>query len=253
MAKRKVAKAKGRKTAGTRAGARGSRSRATGSARKRRTARTSAVRRKRTAPRKGAHPHTGPARQAARKRVARRGAARKVAARKAAPKAIRKAIRKPPARKSRARDLRFGKSSGRPGAALTSARKVPALNRERRVVRDDDFLPSPPSSLDFNRSASSARSGHRELADRLHHHTEGSPAITGGDIDADSESAYAVGEEAPGGDNLTPDQNIVDDIGKALGVQYEDNEELKGEKKISDRDKKRWDLDPASSDDYDDR
>jgi hypothetical protein len=46
---------------------------------------------------------------------------------------------------------------------------------------------------------------------------------------------------------------LVDDIGKALGVQYEDNEELKGEKKISDRDRKRWELDPASSDDYGDR
>jgi hypothetical protein len=133
------------------------------------------------------------------------------------------------------------------------ARKVPALNRERRVVQDDDLVPTPPSSLDFDRSASSARTGRRELAEKLHQHTEASPAITGGDVDADWESASTVGDEAPGGDNPTPDQNIVDDIGKALGVQYEDNEELKGEKKISDRDKKRWELDPASSDDYDDR
>jgi hypothetical protein len=130
---------------------------------------------------------------------------------------------------------------------------VPALNRERRVVRDDDIVPTPPSSLDLDRSASSARTGRRELVEKFHQHTETSPAITGGDIDADWESAYTVGDEAPGGDNPTPDQDIVDDIGKALGVQYEDNEELKGEKKISDRDKKRWELDPASSDDYDDR
>jgi hypothetical protein len=136
---------------------------------------------------------------------------------------------------------------------VTSARKVPALNRERRIVRDDDLVPTPPSSLDLDRSASSARTGRRELAEKLHQHTETSPALTGGDVDADWEGAYAVGDEAPGGDNQTPDQAIVDDIGKALGVQYEDNEELKGEKKISDRDKKRWELDPASSEDYDDR
>ena len=42
------------------------------------------------------------------------------------------------------------------------------------------------------------------------------PAITGGDVDADVENAYFSGDEAPGGDNPTPDQDIVDDIGKAL-------------------------------------
>ena len=115
------------------------------------------------------------------------------------------------------------------------------------------MLPSPPSSLNLDRTASAARSGRRELHERVIRHNETSPAITGGDIDADWESAYSVGDEAPGGDNPTPDQDIVDDIGRALGVEYEDNEELKGEKKISDRDKKRWEMDPASSDDYDDR
>jgi hypothetical protein len=45
----------------------------------------------------------------------------------------------------------------------------------------------------------------------------------------------------------------VDDIGKALGVQYEDNEELKPADKVAERDKHRWELDPASSDDYKDR
>jgi hypothetical protein len=72
-------------------------------------------------------------------------------------------------------------------------------------------------------------------------------------VDADWESAYSVGDEAPGGDNPTPDQDIVDDIGRAVGVQYNDNEELKGERKIADRDKHRWELDPASSDDWEDR
>ena len=42
-------------------------------------------------------------------------------------------------------------------------------------------------------------------------------------------------------------------IGKALGVQYEDNEELKAADKITEGDKHRWELDPASSDDYRDR
>jgi hypothetical protein len=130
---------------------------------------------------------------------------------------------------------------------------APGLNRARRTITDDDLVPSPPSSLDMNRAASSARSGRRELLEKYAEHTETGPALTGGDIDADWESAYTVGDEAPGGDNPTPDQDIVDDIGRAMGVQYQDNEELKGETKILQRDKHRWELDPASSDDWEDR
>jgi hypothetical protein len=55
------------------------------------------------------------------------------------------------------------------------------------------------------------------------------------------------------GDNLTPDQEDVDDMGKALGVEYQDNEELQGSDKVVKRDAHRWELDPASSDDYKDR
>ncbi len=84
-------------------------------------------------------------------------------------------------------------------------------------------------------------------------HNETSPELTGGDVDANWEDAYSVGDEAPGGDNPTPDQDRVDDIGRALGVEYQDNEELKAADKISSRDRHRWELDPASSEDYRDR
>ena len=129
-------------------------------------------------------------------------------------------------------------------------RKPPGLDRERRTIQGDDIVPTPPSSLNLDRSASAARTGRRELRERLDQHTETSPALTAGDVDADWESAYSVGDEAPGGDNPTPDQDVVDDIGRAVGVQYEDNEELKGEAKISKRDKHRWELDPASAEDF---
>jgi len=129
-------------------------------------------------------------------------------------------------------------------------RKPPGLDRERRTIQDDDIVPTPPSSLDLDRTASAARTGRRELRERLDQHTETSPALTAGDVDADWESAYSVGDEAPGGDNPTPDQDVVDDIGRAVGVQYDDNEELKGEAKIAKRDKHRWELDPASAEDF---
>ena len=183
-----------------------------------------------------------PARKTTRKAAARKTTTRRASARKAG------GARTASARKSVPRA-----AARRPAAAPAAPRKVPALNRERRTVREDDIVPTPPSSLDLDRSASAARTGRRELHEKFVEHTETSPAVTGGDIDADWESASTVGDEAPGGDNPTPDQDIVDDIGTALGVTYQDNEELKGEKKVSDRDRKRWELDPASSEDYNDR
>jgi hypothetical protein len=136
-----------------------------------------------------------------------------------------------------------------------ATRKAPSLNRARRVVTDDEEIVqgTPPSSLDLDRTASAARTGRRSLRERYAEHTETSPALTGGDVDADWESAYSVGDEAPGGDNPTPDQDIVDDIGKAVGIEYQDNEELKGADKLEKRDRKRWELDPASSEDWDER
>jgi hypothetical protein len=105
----------------------------------------------------------------------------------------------------------------------------------------------------MNRRGSAARTGRAELAEERADHASMTPQITGGDVDADLENAYFSGDEAPGGDNPTPDQDIVDDIGRALGVEYQDNEELRASDKVADRDKHRWELDPASSEDYRDR
>ena len=173
----------------------------------------------------------------------------------AKPVAKKKAAKKPPAAQTRKVVSRPSPRAVGKRPVVPLMRKPPGLDRERRVVRDEDDIiqSTPPSSLDLDRSASAVRTGRRALKDRFDEHTETSPALTAGDVDADWESAYSVGDEAPGGDNPTPDQDIVDDIGRAVGVEYQDNEELKGEEKITKRDRNRWELDPASSDDWDDR
>jgi len=112
---------------------------------------------------------------------------------------------------------------------------------------------TPPSSLDLDRHGSAVRTGRAEMAQHRGEHATLTPAITGGDVDADVENAYFSGDEAPGGDNPTPDQGIVDDIGRALGVEYQDAEELKASEKVTERDRHRWELDPASSEDYRER
>ena len=249
MAKRKAARAPRRRSG---------QAKKTGGARKAATrGRTTkkVVRRKRTAPK--ARPAAKSTRKT-RKPGARAGAARRTVARKRALAKTARPARSKPVRRAGATRKVVARASANPTskrAAVPVLRKPPSLDRERRVVRDEDDLVqgTPPSSLDLDRSASAVRTGRRVLKDRYDEHTETSPALTGGDVDADWESAYSVGDEAPGGDNPTPDQDIVDDIGRAVGVEYQDNEELKGEEKIAKRDRNRWELDPASSDDWDDR
>jgi len=46
---------------------------------------------------------------------------------------------------------------------------------------------------------------------------------------------------------------VVEEIGRALGVEYDDDEELQGGDEIAERDRHRWELDPGSSDDFDER
>jgi len=162
-------------------------------------------------------------------------------------KAVRRATAAPKRRAKKAK-----RSAARTPAAARVG-KVPRLNRARRTLDDDTVVNTPPSSLNMNRHGSAARSGRAELDQSRRAHRSMTPEIAGGDVDVDVEDAYFTGEEAPGGDNPTPDQDIVDDIGKALGVEYADNEELKASDKVVERDKHRWELDPASAEDYKDR
>jgi uncharacterized protein DUF6335 len=97
-------------------------------------------------------------------------------------------------------------------------------------------------------SASSAN-----LARRLRDDPNADPTITGGDLDANFTNAQFSGDESAVSSSPTPDQSEVDEIGAAMGINYADNEELKVGEKEESRDKHRWELDPASSDDYNDR
>ena len=191
---------------------------------------------KKAAPKK---PVKAPGRKVAPKKVASKKAPATKAARKAAPKA---AARRPVAAKKTA--------PSKKGARQAKGR-ASSIDARRREL--EEMVPSPPSSLNMNRRGSAARTGRDEMAEHRADHATLTPSITGGDVDADVEDAYFTGDEAPGGDNPTPDQDIVDEIGKALGVEYQDNEELRGADKLEERDKHRWELDPASAEDYRDR
>ena len=61
----------------------------------------------------------------------------------------------------------------------------------------------------------------------------------------DAATDEATGEEAVGGSAATPDQDIVENLGRAAGVTYEDVEELNPVEKVKKRDRKRWELNPS--------
>ena len=108
---------------------------------------------------------------------------------------------------------------------------------------DDDLEPPVPD----------VSAGSRKLSERLREHTDTDPSLSGGDIDARWEEADSAGDESVAGSSATPEQNVVEDLAQAVGIHYDDNEELKVGEKERYRDKHRWELDPASSDDYQDR
>src|SRR5438128_8506668 len=93
---------------------------------------------------------------------------------------------------------------------------------------DDDLEPDVPD----------VSAGSKKLAERLREHTDTNPILSGGDIDARWEDSS--GDEAVAGSVATPGQNDVQEMGEAIGVTYQDDEELKAGEKERSRDKKRW-------------
>jgi hypothetical protein len=110
---------------------------------------------------------------------------------------------------------------------------------EEEVETDDDVA-------DIFNEAQGLDYGRGDLTRKLRSHTDKNPTLSGGDIDADWENAD-VGEEAVGGQNPTPDQSDVDEIGEAMGVVYRDDEPVDTDDKLGKRDKNPWELNPASA------
>jgi len=85
------------------------------------------------------------------------------------------------------------------------------------------------------------------LRDVIEQHETG-PAASAGDIDADWQRAQSSGEEAVGGSVSTPDQDVVDEIGHALGVEQAPQAPLRTTEEIlEDRDRRYWDLERRAS------
>ena len=100
------------------------------------------------------------------------------------------------------------------------------------------------------RAAGSGESGHVvTTAAEMLAHRDTSPTLTGGDVDADWQNATAAGDEAVGGSTATPDQDVVDELGDALGVPQAPDAEFQPVAEIlAARDRHRWRLEPEAAD-----
>ncbi|MEH2459626.1 DUF6335 family protein [Nostoc sp.] len=95
--------------------------------------------------------------------------------------------------------------------------------------------------------------GGRSTAAERQEYTETSPEFTAGDVDTYWEDADAVGDKAVGGSTSNPDQNVTEELEAAVGLEMDDSEFLHTNDILEDRDSDRWELDPKSSEDYQDR
>src|SRR6266851_3406732 len=119
------------------------------------------------------------------------------------------------------------------------------------LSNNPDYVADPDIEEFMEQEISRAPKDPELLAHRLRNNTAASPRDSGGDLDANWEDVNESGSETVAGDNPTPDQSLVEENAQAMGVSFEDNEELEFIDKIEKRDRERFELDERSKADDD--
>lgn len=114
------------------------------------------------------------------------------------------------------------------------------------LANNPEFVPDPEIEEFMELEISRAPKDSELLAHRLRNNTAASPKDAGGDLDANWEDVNESGSETVAGDNPTPDQSLVEENARAIGVSFEDNEELEFVEKIEKRDRDRYELEEGS-------
>jgi Family of unknown function (DUF6335) len=157
----------------------------------------------------------------------RRAAAKRTARKRTTTR--RAGTKRSPARRARSKRAPTKRAAPSPGKARSRTRKrTPATRRGREGGEDRGQTVG-------------------LLRDLTEHHETG-PAASAGDIDADWQRAQSSGEETVGGSVSTPDQDVVDEIGHALGVEQAQRAPLRSSEEIlEERDRRYWDLERRAS------
>jgi hypothetical protein len=121
---------------------------------------------------------------------------------------------------------------------------------ENEDFDEADLLEEPTPSYGTGLHDQPQMSVSRSLSNARRNMNQADPILTGGDVDANWEQANAVGDESVGGTAPTPDMDVVDELGAAVGLEMDDRAFLRTNEILEGRDNKRWELDPESSEDY---
>jgi hypothetical protein len=127
------------------------------------------------------------------------------------------------------------------------------MRRKREADNDNEKAPRrydlSAIDLEIVRIDNMAETGRKLVKRELEQYNSVSPELTAGDVDAKWQEAEDSGAETPGGHVTTPDQDNVDEIGRAVGIEFQDDQELNAPAEIlSRRDRRRWELDKRSTD-----
>src|SRR5947199_6820302 len=114
------------------------------------------------------------------------------------------------------------------------------------LSNNPEFVPDPEIEELMEDEIAHAPKDPELLAQRLHNNTAASPQDAGGDLDAAWEDVNESGSETFAGDSPTPDQSMVEENARAVGISFEDNEELDFLDKIERRDRNRYELEEQS-------
>src|ERR1044072_1466315 len=114
------------------------------------------------------------------------------------------------------------------------------------LSNNPDVVPDPDIEEFMEEEIARAPKDPNQLAQRLRNNTSASPQDAGGDLDAAWEDVNESGSETVAGDNPTPHKSLVEENARAMGVSYEDNEELEFIDKIEKRDRDRFELEESS-------
>ncbi len=127
---------------------------------------------------------------------------------------------------------------------LSSNLNQPPIDNKDPIVEKSDVqdIESEPNALPVG--IKDRNTGLGATVESASQHMASGQPTTGGDPDAMNEQAKVVGEEAIGGSTPTPDQNNIDDIADATGINITPEEPVEVINEMRQRDNDRFELDP---------
>ncbi len=114
------------------------------------------------------------------------------------------------------------------------------------ISNNPDYVPDTEINHFMNEEIARAPQDPGMLAERMRQVTDATPQDAGGDVDANWEDVNSTGTEAVFGDHALPGQSDVEENAHAVGIDFQDNEDLEFIDKVERRDRNRFELDPRS-------